>query len=176
MSEHKDPSHGVESPFTRVIEGVSITVTPSEPFHPSKDRVNAERFGGDAKDITEVIRMICEWVNMPILEDSFDDHADRRAWENGLDKPTRDWLDENKISGNQFSCPIMLLPAMLARPIRKHDASLAQKIELLAADIPSIQARFTRYKDEGRVARAALLGAISDLDTVCRNVVTAITS
>lgn len=168
MSE-KDPSSN-----TIEIQGVAIHVTPAEPFHPSKERITAERFGEDLDQITKVLSLMCEWINSPILQDSFEDHQGRREWESGLDTDSSRFLDENKIGANQWFAAYLQL-SILQKFIAVHEPELGAEIGDIIKDAHSIIERLNRYKNEGAAAREAYLAAIHDLDAVARAVVTAIT-
>jgi len=172
------PTHGMpekdSSSNTLEIQGVAIHATPAEPFHPSKERITAARFGKDFDQIAEVLSMTCEWINLPILQDSFEDHAERRAWEEGLDAASSIFLDENKIGANQWFAVYLQL-GMLKKSVTVHEPELGAKIDKLIKDVPGIIERLNRYKNEGAAAREAYLAAIHDLDAVARAVVTAVT-
>lgn len=160
---------------TRELNGVTVTVIPSEPFHPSKEHINTARFGKDLDHVTLMIELMCEWINMPTLHDPFEDHAERRIWESTLDRKDQQWLDENKIGGNQWSAVYLQIPA-LRKILSAREPELGSTLTERTKHLDEIVQRLKTYKDEGSAAREAYLAAIQELDQMARDVVTLITT
>lgn len=152
--------------------GRTLTITEAKPLPFAVAKFDLSRFGAKEKLVRGFLTQIEIWVLSPTIEDDFQDHAQRRAWENTIPADMRSYLDnENKISGNNLGCAVGALQSLI---------KYATKDSPVAGLTPYIDTLDNYYAALGKIAEAnkpyiprehaARLQAVEHVDTMARDV------
>lgn len=109
-------------------EGRSLTVIPPRERKELKDPAKLGEiydlniFGEENREnIEEIISMIIEWLNGPIIFDKFGSHNERRKWESEIDekylkrsRSVSDFLNSNKITISSISSVTSLISTLFS--------------------------------------------------------------
>lgn len=167
------PVFHAAKPIQHTVEsfGHTLTITEAEPLPFRVSDFDLSRFGNEEPNIRATLEMIEEWVLNPMIEDEFENHDERRSWEETIPKETgiKSVLDNgNKLGLNQASCvinAISVLPHFLSK-----DPDLKTKICSNHVNTNRIMRDLSRTGKLGGSSKAHYRSLVQELDQIARHI------
>lgn len=114
MNEHPESVPDKEARRCVIIAGEEMEITDAAPLSVRVENIQTDRFSDP--EVQKLLTVLEDYARYPIIEDTFPNHAERRAWEDAL--PTEDkasiraYLDKNKLGLNQVSSVLNALACL----------------------------------------------------------------
>ncbi|MBP6945419.1 hypothetical protein KBD61_02305 [Patescibacteria group bacterium] len=152
--------------------GHMLTITEAEPLPFAVASFDLSPFGAKEELVRGFLTQIEIWALSPMIEDDFQDHAERRAWENTIPEEMRSYLDnENKISGNNLGCAVGAMQSLIKYTVTNSPiAALSPYIDTLNSYHAALGKIAEANKPYMPREHAAHLRAVEYVDTMARDV------